>query len=238
MSMTTHSEFPLPKLRRAYLWAGICFIAAAVTSIAGKLFYAPVLQNADYLVQGSAQSGTVLLGVFFELLLAATAMGTAISLYPVLKAGNSSLAVGYVSFRLLEVVFIVAGLLSVLGLISLSKAFTAATIPDMAAFQATGSVLKGLHDWTFILGPNFMLGINTFIYSYVFYHSRLVPRPLAGLGLTAAVLIFTASLLELFGVIKQVSAPGFLLAVPIFAYEMSLAVWLIIKRSKVQTGQD
>jgi hypothetical protein len=230
--MTSFTSLPQYKLRTAYLWAGICFIAAAVTSIAGKLLYAPVLQNAGYLETGSTQAVMVLLGVFFELLLAATAMGTAISLYPVLKAENSSLAVGYLSFRLLEVVFIVTGLLSVLGLVSLSRSFAATTIPDITAYQTTGAMLKGLHDWTFILGPNFMLGINTFMYSYVFYHSGTVPRPLAALGLTAAVLIFTASLLELFDVIEQVSAPGFLLAVPIFAYEMTLAVWLIAKRPK------
>ncbi|MCA6364033.1 MAG: DUF4386 domain-containing protein [Bacteroidetes bacterium] len=232
--MNTPAALPLPTLRRAYFWAGFCFIAAAITSIAGKLLYAPVLQNANYLGQGSTQAGTVLLGVLFELLLAASAMGTALSLYPVLKTSNSSLAIGYVVFRLLEVVFIVAGLLSVLGLISLSSAFAAATIPDVAAFETTGAVLKALHDWTFILGPNFMLGINTFIYSYVFYHSRTVPRPLAILGLLAAVFIFIASLLELFGIIKQVSAPGFLLALPIFVYEMTLAVTLLVKQKLIK----
>ena len=30
-----------------------------------------------------------------------------------------------------------------------------------------------------MLGPLFMLGINTIMYSYIFYKSKLVPRPLA-----------------------------------------------------------
>jgi Domain of unknown function (DUF4386) len=80
-----------------------------------------------------------------------------------------------------------------------------------------------------MLGPNFMLGINTFMYSYVFYQSNLIPRKISVIGLFGAVMIFIASLLELFGIIRQLSLAGVLLAIPIFVYEMTLAIWLIIK---------
>ena len=40
-----------------------------------------------------------------------------------------------------------------------------------------------------MLGPLFMLGINTLMYSYLLYKSKLVPRPLAVLGLTGAALV-------------------------------------------------
>jgi len=36
-------------------------------------------------------------------------------------------------------------------------------------------------------------------------------------------------LLVMFGVFLQVSAWGAILAIPVFAYEMSLALWLIVK---------
>ena len=41
-----------------------------------------------------------------------------------------------------------------------------------------------------MLGPLLMLGINTLMYSYLLYKSKLVPRPLAVLGLTGATLVF------------------------------------------------
>jgi len=42
-----------------------------------------------------------------------------------------------------------------------------------------------------------------------------------------------AALLEMFGIIEQISMWGILLALPIALYEMSLAVWLIVKGFKV-----
>ncbi len=208
---------------------GTFFIVAAVASIAGLALYAPVLNNPDYLVMGATHANQIVLGAMLELILACTAVGTALTLYPYLRKYNESLALGYAFFRLLEVVFILIGMVSVLALVTLSRVYTTANAPDVDHFTTTGAVLKGIHDWTFMLGPNFMLGINTFLYSYIFYQTNLVPRTIAIIGLIGAVLIFMAALLEMFGVIQQISTPGILLALPIFAYEMSLAVWLIAK---------
>jgi hypothetical protein len=74
-----------------------------------------------------------------------------------------------------------------------------------------------------------MLGVNTAMYSYLFYTSRLVPRFLAVMGLTGATLVFLEALLAMFGVLSQVSVWGALLALPVAAYEITLAVWLIVK---------
>jgi hypothetical protein len=116
-----------------------------------------------------------------------------------------------------------------LSLLTLSQEFVAAAAPNASAFQASGSLLLAVHDWTFVLGPNLMLGVNTMMCSYLLYKSRLVPRFIAVWGLTGATLVFIAGLLELFGVILQVSVWGMLLAMPIASYEMILAVWLIVK---------
>jgi Domain of unknown function (DUF4386) len=209
--------------------AGVCFIAAAVTSIIGKLLYVPLLTNPDYLEAGANAANQIVLGAICELLLAVSAVGTAIYLYPFLGQSHESLGMGYVIFRTLEVVIILIGLTSVLGMLTLSHAYGSDVNPDAATFHIVGRVLKGIHDWSFILGPNFMLGVNTFIYSYVFFAARLVPRKIAILGIFAAILIFLAAILELFGIILQVSVFGFLLAVPIFFYEMTVAVWLMRK---------
>ena len=80
-----------------------------------------------------------------------------------------------------------------------------------------------------MLGPLFFLGLNTFMYSYLLYKSKLVPRPLAILGITGATLVFVYALLVLFGVAVQGTAPLVVLALPIAAYEMILAGWLIVK---------
>ena len=209
------------------LTAGVFFIIAAITSIIGLKLYDPVLNNPDYLILGEKYANQIVLGAFFELILVCTAIGSAIMLYPYLKKYNESWAIGYVCFRMLEAVFILIGTISVLALINLSVLYNAE--PTNYNFKTIGAVLQAVHSWTFILGPNFMLGVNTFIYSYVFFKSNLIPKKIALLGMIAAVLIFIAAILEMFGVILQISPSGILLALPIFSYEMTLAILLVVK---------
>jgi Domain of unknown function (DUF4386) len=207
---------------------GMLFIVAAVTAIIGFFLYGPILNNADYLITGAGHGNQIVLGALFELLLACSAIGTAIMLYPYLRKFNESIALGYVCFRFLEAVLIVVGVLSMLSLLTLSREFVQTVAPNIASFRAAGAVLLAIHDWTFLLGPAFMLGINTTMCSYLLYRSRLVPRFISIAGLTGAALVFSQALLGMFGITGQLSW-GAVLALPVFVYEMSLAIWLIGK---------
>jgi hypothetical protein len=215
--------------RKTAIIVGVLFILAAVTSIIGLLLYDPILNGPDYLTTGFEHKNQVVLGALFELMLVCSAIGTSIMLYPLLRKQNESLALGYVCFRFLEAIIITVGIVSVLSLLTLSQQFVETAAPDAASFQTSGTLLKAVHDWTFMLGPNFMLGINTMMCSYLLYKSKLVPRFISSMGLTGATLIFIAALLEMFGVIAQLSTWGAVLAIPVAFYEMTLAVWLIVK---------
>jgi Domain of unknown function (DUF4386) len=208
---------------------GCFFIAATAAAITAVLLYSPLLTHSNYLVEGAANSGKIVSGAVFELILVASACGTAIMLYPYLKVYNERLAFGYATFRILEAVAILTGLLSMFSLLSLSRLNVHGDTADAAIYSAIGSVLKAVHEWTSIVGPKFFLGINTFLYSYVFYQSSLVPKKIALAGIAGACLVFTSSMLELFGVIDSLSTSAVLLAIPVAAYEMILAGWLIIK---------
>ncbi|WP_235991656.1 DUF4386 domain-containing protein [Metabacillus schmidteae] len=74
-----------------------------------------------------------------------------------------------------------------------------------------------------------MLGLNTFMYSYLFFKTNLVPKPLAAFGMMTSVSVFTAGLLEMFGVVEPLSTAKGIIALPVVIYEMSLALWLIVK---------
>ncbi|WP_018622169.1 DUF4386 domain-containing protein [Spirosoma luteum] len=208
---------------------GCFFIVATVSAIIGLLLYDPLLTSTDYLHQGAANYSQIILGAVFEMVLVIAACGTAIMLYPYLKRYNEQMALGYFCFRVLETVFILLGLVSVLSLLTLSYSYTTASNADTSIYDAVGTIAKAFHDWTFILGSKFMLGINTFIYSYVFYKTGLVPNKLSLLGITGASLVFIASLLAMFGIIDSFSTGELLLVFPIAIYEMVLAFWLIAK---------
>ncbi|WP_281888699.1 DUF4386 domain-containing protein [Paenibacillus sp. YYML68] len=212
---------------------GVLFLLAAVSAILGLLLYDPVLNNPNYLIDGVKYKDQIVLGALFELILVVSAIGTASTMFPVLQKYNVTIALWHLCFRFMEAVVIIIGIVSVLSLLSLSQHLTSSPSVDVASIEATGAMLKGAHDWTFMLGPNFFLGINTFMYSYLFYKTKIVPRSISILGLIGSISIFIASLLEMFGVISQLSVWGGLLALPVFATEMILAVWLIVRGFRV-----
>jgi hypothetical protein len=214
--------------RKSAIIVGVLFILATVTAIIGLILYDPILNGPDYLIKGSEHANQVILGALMELILVVSAVGTATTMFPLLRKYNETIALWHVCFRFLEAVIITIGVISVLSLLTLSREFVAAGAPDTASFQAAGTLLKAIHDWTFVLGPLFMLGINTMMYSYIFYKSKLVPRFISILGMTSSILVFIYSLLVMFGVVEQLSVWG-LMAMPIAANEMILAVWLIVK---------
>jgi hypothetical protein len=214
--------------RRAALFVGVMFIFATVSAILGLLFYQPVLAGPDYLMNGAGQKNQVILGALMELVLVCTAIGTAIGLFPVLRPYGERIALGHLCFRFLEAVVIMIGIVAMLSLVTVSQAFVAAAAPDASAYHAVGTLLRAVYTWTSMLGPLFFLGVNTLMYSYLLYKSRLVPRPLAVLGLSGATLVFCFALVVMFGVVPQLSVWA-ILTLPVAAYEMILAVWLIVK---------
>lgn len=211
------------------LIAGLFFIAATVSAIIGLKLYDPILVESNYLVQASLHSSQIIWGAVMELILICSMAGTAIMLFPYLRKYNESLGLGYIVFRLLEAAFILIGIVAILSILTLSQTYINEVNPNIIAYQSAGVMAKAIHDWTFIIGPLFILGINTSIYSYVFYRTALVPRRLAILGISGAILVFISSLLVMFGKIDQLSTLQIIMALPIAVYEMVLAGWLISK---------
>ena len=221
--------------RNHSIFIGVFYIIAAVSSIIAVMLYQPVLSQDWYLAVGNGQGRQVLFGVLNDLLLVVSAVGTAVMFFPYLRKTNEHIALFHLSFRFMEAVVIMIGLVGILGLYTLSQSYAGALLSETGGLLATGVAFQSLHRWTFLLGPNLMLGLNTTAYSYLLFKSRLVPRPLAVFGMITAVMVFFAGLMDLFGVIAPDSAVTGLLALPVGIYEMSLAAYLIykgIRRSK------
>jgi Domain of unknown function (DUF4386) len=212
--------------RKIAVTAGVLYLVTHVTSIAALALYGPVLNRPDYVV-GAGADARVLLGALCEVVLALAVVGTAVTLYPVVKRQNEGVALGYVGLRTLEAAIIAVGIVSLLAVVTLRQHPPAGS--DTASLVTAARALVAVHDWTFLLGPNFVLGTNTVLLAYLMYRSRLVPRFIAVLGLAGGPLIFASAVAELFGAYRQVSVWGSLTAVPVFAWELSLAIRLIVK---------
>jgi ABC-type arginine transport system permease subunit len=100
---------------------------------------------------------------------------------------------------------------------------------DPASLVTAARTLVAVHNWTFLFGPDFVLGTNTVLIAYLMYRSRLVPRFIPILGLVGGPLVFAGALGVLFGAYTPVSAVAALTAVPVAAWEVCFALWLIIR---------
>ena len=166
---------------------GVLFLITYVTSIpAFFVFYAPVLNDPGY-ITGAGPDTSVLVGAFLEVLLIIANIGTAVALFPVLKRQNEVLALGFVTARVIESAFIAVGILSLLTVVTLRQEAAGA---DAASLTLVGQALVAIHDWTFLLGPGFVVGVgNGLMLGYLMYRSGLVPRPMAVLGLIGGALL-------------------------------------------------
>ena len=116
-----------------------------------------MLDDPRYIVGGGADT-SVRLGAFLEVILIIANIGTAVVLWPVLKRVNEILILGYVTARVVECVFIAVGLLSLLTIVTLRQEATAGA--DAGSLLTAGQSLVALHDWTFLLGPGFVVGLG------------------------------------------------------------------------------
>ena len=208
--------------------AGVFYLITHVTSIAALVLYDPVLHNVDY-VTGPGADTRVLVGALLEVILAMAIIGTAVTLFPVVKRQNESVALGYVGLRTLEAAIICVGIVSLLAVVTLRQQDAGAAGGGAAALVAVGQGLVAVHNWTFLLGPNFVCAIDTLVLAYLMWRSRLIPRLIAGLGLLGGPLLFVSATAVLFGAYQQVSWPGAVAPLPVFAWELTLAIFLIAK---------
>ena len=217
--------------RKAAILTGVFFIIGTVAGmISLGVFTDPVVGAPDVLVSVSANEGKVIMGVLFELVMAVALAGMAIAIYPVLRKHSPSLAIGYFGARILEVGIFILSAISLLTLVTLSKAFVGAGAPDASYFQTSGEMLLAIRDW----GGHAVLDVAVFplgalLLNGLLYRARLVPRWVSGWGFIGATLYWAAGLLVMFGIINPLETIHISLQAPLGVQEIALALWLIIK---------
>jgi hypothetical protein len=242
-AMTTVTRMPMPspngsasaaldrqaqvEARKRARIAGM-FLVVTFISIAALPLYHSVLNNHSFIL-GAGGDTRVQLGVVAEIITAIAGIGTAVTLYPILRRQSEGLALGYVTLRVVESTLIAVGIVSLLAVVAFRQDF-AGGASDHASLIVNGRSLVAVHDATFLLGPAFCAAIgNGLMLGYLMLRSGLVPRRFALFGMFAGSLALLTALLVLFGVYDQVSGTSAVLTFPEAAWELSLGVYLIAK---------
>jgi hypothetical protein len=217
-------------LRRTALTAGVLYLITIIASIPAQfVFYDPVLSDPGYVI-GPGADVRVLWGGLFELITALACIGTAVVLFPVVKRQHEGAALGFVTARVFEAALIVVGIVSLLSVVTLRQ--SGATGAEATSLVTTAHALVAIHDWTFLLGPGVMPGVNALLLGYLLYRSGLVPRIIPVIGLVGGPLILAAGTATLVGLNEQVSVWSAIATAPIFVWELSLGIWLAVKGFK------
>jgi len=204
-------------------WFGVLYLLTFITSIPALALYEPALRHPVAFVAGSGNVNEIYFGAFLELLLILANIGTAVVIVPIMRRQFEDLSIGYVTVRIVESTFILVGILAML---------TIATLQQQSAGAVEGTVaytLAAIKDWTFILGPGFMVGWgNGLILGYMMYRTGLVPRAWTWLGLIGGPLIIITGTAVMFGGGHPSGSLQGLCTIPEAAWELFLGVYCTI----------
>lgn len=228
---TATRQGPMDSMRKTALIAGGLYLITFIASIPALALKSPVLDHVDFILGAGSDTSVIWAGLL-DVITALAGIGTALALYPVARRHSETAAIGFVASRVVEGTIIVVGVVSLFSVVTLRHDLAGAAGTDTASLVTAGHTLVALHDWTFLLGPGLMAGVNGLFLGYVMYRSRLVPRIIPIVGLIGAPMILLSATATMFGVYDQISGWGALAGFPIALWEFSLGVWLVVKGFK------
>lgn len=212
--------------RRVATITGWLWIITFVASIPARfVFYNPVLKDGQEYVlgQGNDAMNLIAFGALLELIVIIANIGTAVVPYSIHKRVSEPGALGFVTARVMESMFIAVGILCMLAISTLRQDAPA------GLDAATGQGLEAVYEWAFRL-VGFVVGIgNGLILGWLMYKSQLVPRGLAIIGLIGGPLLLIAAVLVMFDVIEGGKTIHGLMTIPEALWEFSIGVYLIVK---------
>ena len=218
-SLSTHTG------NKAVRFVGVLFLAQMTTAVLSySVILEPILYAEDFLVAVSSNSTKVIVAMFLDLATGAFVFGIAVILFPILKKHSERIALWYVGFRLHEwVTFVISGVL-LLTILSISREYVQAVMPESSYMETLGRFLLKARGSTQDLG---LIGycLGTPLFYYLLFRLKLVPRFISVWGLIGVALLSLEIVSNIFGS----SLGGILIMLPLGLNEVFLGVWLIAK---------
>jgi len=207
-----------------YIAVGITSLVLSNRAISGEGIASKLASIAQH-------ASLVRVDILLTLLQAGCALVLAVTLYALTHDQDRDLAVMALCCRVGEGVVIAAvSSLVTLALLSVATADTAAAGADAAAGNALGALLLKMGDWTGLIAAT-CFAVGSTLFSYLLLRGRMIPIPLAWLGVFASILVVVLLPAQLAGFkIGSFSGlVGWLMWLPLLVFEVVLALWLLIK---------
>jgi hypothetical protein len=209
---------------------GALFLIAMVTSLLGGGMIESLLHTGALLTSATENSAKILTGVYLELINGIAVVGIAVMMFPLIKLKGESLALGYISFRIMESTFCVIAAIIPLSIIALSREYLHAGLMDASDYKALGTLLiSAREDLAGLLIPVFF-SLGAILLYYFLYQSKFVPRFISIWGLLGVAMVLALNLL------KFDINMGIVFALPMILNEIFLGIWLMVKGFRIEEG--
>ncbi|UII33586.1 DUF4386 domain-containing protein [Fulvivirga ulvae] len=206
-------------------FAGLFMI---VGMAAGLFSVAPAIDSRHYLTEAAAHFNQVIIGAVFQFIMALSYLGVALLLYPIIRRFSGSLAIGFLSFRIIATNLVIFGTILLLLILALSNEFVSNSPENASNFQALGNALKITRDYINHVFMVLILCIGNFILYILLIRSKLIPLWLSVWGLVGTLLSAVASMLILFHIVEVITSEYLVLNMPTAVLELVLGMWLIV----------
>ncbi|NCF67575.1 MAG: DUF4386 family protein [Chloroflexi bacterium] len=219
---------------------GLMFIIVAVLAFLSgvplsQLNYSmtgPPNNISETMIAFSDNSTMVQMSIIGFLIEAVAIVLLTVLLYLSLKKQNRIIALWAFGLWIIEAVFVTIRQISAFSLLYTGQEYVKAGTPDSSYFQTLGSLFYELMHFTLDVQMVFYC-VGGFLFYFLFFRSKYIPRVLALWGLIAVSLGFIGELFALFG--YDVPLYVFL---PILPFELAIGVWLMVKGFTAQEAKS
>ena len=213
--------------------AGVAYLLYIAVAFPGMLISGRATAGdtmAGRLASMAQHAGDVRLAAILELTGCLCALVLAVTLYAVTRDEDRDVAMFGLTCRVAEGITGAVGIPATLALLSLAMAGST-DASTMNGIQAVGALVlrqsSAVGAWFFAVGST--------AFCWLLLRGRMIPVPLAWLGVVASVLLVIALPLQIGALL-----PGWLMQLiwlPMAAFEIPLGVWFVVKGVRHSTGQ-
>jgi hypothetical protein len=171
----------------------------------------------------AANAMPLAIGAILMLVNSVAVAAIGVLLYRVAKPHGEGVAIGYLGTRIFESVVLAVGIVFLLLQIPLAREAVSASAAGAASLQILSTLLIEGNFFAYQIAM-IGLGVGSVPFWLLIYRARLIPRPLAALGIVGYAIFAGGAVLEVLGV-----RAGLILSIPGGLFEVAVAVWLIAR---------
>ena len=199
-----HAHRRMEPTRKIALAAGIAYLVTFAASIPQLKLFADVIADLAGYIQPGQQRGLAV-GIGARVPDGRLRRRHRRSALPRYQARQPQCRDRLRHLCVVEAALILVGVVAILSVVTLQQHFAGATGAQAQALGVTGEALVAMRQWTFLLGPGVMAGVNDLLLGYILYRSGLVGRVIPIIGLVGGPLILLSDVATILGIWGQVS---------------------------------